>query len=168
MLCDNSSHNIFRWVTRMQTKVSFAKLSIIYSIETIWGRFFIICFITWLIPATCEELDDNVCVLCNYVDNFLWALNLCIETHENQTFLTPAKHSSIMEKFLTSFGAKIIWCNIWGNQSLIFVNCMGLSRILTFKAICVPSCTAQSTLPVSWLHLLQAPFSMLIYCWWVQ
>ena len=63
-------------------------------------------FITWLIPAMCEELDDNVCVLCNYVDNFLRALNLCIETHENQTFLTPAKHSSIMEKFLTSFGAK--------------------------------------------------------------
>ena len=26
---------------------------------------------TWLIPATCEELDDNVCVLCNYADNFL-------------------------------------------------------------------------------------------------
>ena len=64
------------------------------------------CFIIWLIPATCEELDDNVCVLCNYVDNFLQALHLCIETHESQTFLTLAKQSSITEKFLTSFGAK--------------------------------------------------------------
>ena len=34
------------------------------------------------------------------------ALHLCIETHESQTCLTLAKNSSIMEKFLTSFGAK--------------------------------------------------------------
>ena len=34
------------------------------------------------------------------------ALHLCIETHESQTCLTLAKNSSIMEKSLTSFGAK--------------------------------------------------------------
>ena len=39
--------------------------------QIIGGQFFVICFITWLIPAKCEELDDNVCVLCDYVDNFL-------------------------------------------------------------------------------------------------
>ena len=39
----------------------------------------------------------------NYADNFL---HLCIETYESQTCLTLAKNSSIMEKFLTSFGAK--------------------------------------------------------------
>ena len=60
--------------------------------------------------ATCKELGDNVCVLCNYVDNLAiiscTALHLCIKTHESQTCLTLAKNSSIMEKFLTSFGAK--------------------------------------------------------------
>ena len=34
------------------------------------------------------------------------ALHLCVETHESQACLTLAKNSSIMEKFLTSFGAK--------------------------------------------------------------
>ena len=52
-------------------KSFFRKIKYNLVIETIRGRFFVICFITWLIPATCEELDDNVCVLCNYVDNFL-------------------------------------------------------------------------------------------------
>ena len=64
-------------------------------------------FITWLILATCEELDDNVCVLCNYVDNFLHSFApLYNEAHESQTCLTLAKNSSILEKFLMSFGAK--------------------------------------------------------------
>ena len=52
-------------------KSFFRKIKYNLVIETIWGRFFVICFITWLIPATYEELDDNVCVLCNYADNFL-------------------------------------------------------------------------------------------------
>ena len=34
------------------------------------------------------------------------ALHLCIETYESQTCLTLGKNSCIMEKILTSFGAK--------------------------------------------------------------
>ena len=34
------------------------------------------------------------------------ALPLCIETYESQTCLTLAKNSSIMDKFLTSYGAE--------------------------------------------------------------
>ena len=57
---------------------------------------FAICFITWrLISTTCEELDDNVCVLWLGSDNFL---HLCTERHESHTCLTLANNSPIMEK----------------------------------------------------------------------
>ena len=52
-------------------KSFFRKIRYNLVIETIRGRFFVISLITWIIPATCEELDDNVCVPYNYVDNFL-------------------------------------------------------------------------------------------------
>ena len=51
MSCDNSS--LFRWVSRIQTIVSFTKLSIIQLYALLLGLF----------RLRCEQLDDNVCVI---------------------------------------------------------------------------------------------------------
>ena len=64
MSCDDSS--LLRWIRRIQTIIIyFATFSIIYVIWRSSEDHFslYIYFISWLIPATCEKLDDNVFVL---------------------------------------------------------------------------------------------------------
>ena len=52
----------------------------------------------------------------NYADKFL---HIYIESHVSQRLLTLAKHSSIMEELLTSFGAQY-GVNVLGETKLEF------------------------------------------------
>ena len=92
-------------------KSLFRKIKYNLVIETIWGRFFVICFITWLIPATCEELDDNVCVLCNYVDIFLQSFAPLYWNSWKPNLFNPSKKLFYYGEIFNVFWGKI-WCNI--------------------------------------------------------
>ena len=114
MSCDDSS--LFRCVTRIQAINFFRKVKYNLLNETIWRIFLVICFIYIFLAYsgyTARSLM-TMFVCYNYADKFL---HIYIESHVSQRLLTLAKHSSIMEELLTSFGA-LIWCQIFrGNKA---------------------------------------------------
>ena len=114
MLCDDSS--LFRCVTRIQAINFFRKVKYNLLNETIWRIFLVICFI-------------HICLAyLGYVPRVWWQclcaiimlISFCtfiLKLMKAKRLLTLAKHSSIMEELLTSFGA-LIWCPIFrGNKA---------------------------------------------------
>ena len=63
--------NVMRWLLAFSMRntntsdklISFAKLSIIYLSRPFDEHFSSYALFTWFIQATCQELDDNVCML---------------------------------------------------------------------------------------------------------
>ena len=92
-------------------KSFFRKIKYNLVIETIWGQRFIICFITWLIPAKCKELDDIVCVLCNYVDNFLHSFALLYWNLWKPNLFNPSRKLFYYGEIFNVFWGTI-GCNI--------------------------------------------------------
>ena len=104
MSCDNSS--LFRCVTRIQAINFFRKVKYNLLNETIWRIFLVICFI--YICLAYSGYTPGVWWQC--LCAIIMLISFCtfiLKLMKAKRLLTLAKHSSIVEEHLTSFGALI-------------------------------------------------------------